>query len=328
MPWQMGIVLGLIAYIAIRHGIGWYLGFRNDPIWSSVGESAAAGVYAPFAWMLLIGCWSAAIASFVGRMRRRKLLDGQTGIDSLRQISWRQFEQLVGEAFRRQGYVIEETGLGGADGGIDLILRKSGRTTLVQCKQWQNRQVGVKVVREMYGLLLHHRAAAVKIVALGDYTNDAHRFVQGKPIELIDGRALITAVRSLQSTKIHVTKPLDSVLTLGGSMLASLLVIAALSPTAANKLPPVNPLVTPTSNAIQAAASPNSAPENRPVTTMSPHPRMANYASDSKSDEQLRGQASTYSINSQSDETLREWKKQNAASMKIMEKTTKEMPLH
>lgn len=91
-------------------------------------------------------------------------------------MSWRQFEQLAGEAFRRQGYAVEETGLGGADGGIDLKLRKDGKTTLVQCKQWQNRQVGVTVVREMYGLLMHHNAAAVKIVALGNYTPDAWNF--------------------------------------------------------------------------------------------------------------------------------------------------------
>lgn len=42
-------------------------------------------------------------------------------MDSLREMNWHQFEQLAGEAFRRQGYAVEETGLGGADGGIDLI---------------------------------------------------------------------------------------------------------------------------------------------------------------------------------------------------------------
>jgi restriction system protein len=59
----------------------------------------------------------------------------------------------VGEAFRRQGYTVEETSLGGADGGIDLILRKDGRRTLVQCKQWKRQRVGVNIVREMAGLL-------------------------------------------------------------------------------------------------------------------------------------------------------------------------------
>lgn len=142
MPWSVGIVLGLVAYIAIRHSIGWYFGSINNPYTSGLGKLAATGIYAPIGWVLLAGCWIAAPVSFIGRRSRRQLLDKQTGIDSLRQMSWRQFELLAGEAIRRQGYTVEETGLGGADGGIDLILRKHGQTTLVQCKQWQNRQAG------------------------------------------------------------------------------------------------------------------------------------------------------------------------------------------
>ncbi len=35
-------------------------------------------------------------------------------------MSWREFEMLVGEAFRLGGYTVSETGGGGADGGVDL----------------------------------------------------------------------------------------------------------------------------------------------------------------------------------------------------------------
>ncbi len=311
MPWQAGIVLGLIGYIAIRHGIGWYFGFAGGPYLSGVGKLAATGIFEPLGWMLLIGCWIAAVASFIGRKRRRRLLDSQTGIDSLRQMSWRQFEQLSGEAFRRQGYAIEEIGLGGADGGIDLILHKNGQTTLVQCKQWQNRQVGVKVVREMYGLLLHHQAAAVKIVALGDYTPDARYFAQGKPIELIHGGELIATVRSLQTSKARATRPMDSPLALSGSMAASLLVIAMLSSATTTAPPPVVPLpVVPPPVAAQPASRPIPAPMRRPATTSRPPQQAVIYASESMDEAQLR-----------------EWKKRNAESMKILEKTTKEVPL-
>ena len=305
MPWPIGIVLGLIGYIAIRHGIGWYFEATANPSLSGLGRMAATGIYAPLAWILLIGCWGAAIASFIGRARRRKLLDSQTGIDSLRQINWRQFEQLAGEAFRRQGYAIEETGLGGADGGIDLILRKNGQTTLVQCKQWQNRQVGVKVVREMYGLLVHHKAAAVKIVALGDYTPDARCFAQGKPIELIHGGELITTVRSLQKTRARTTSPMDTPLALCGSMVASLLLIAAISPSTTTAPPPAAAVPA----AMPAAYIPESPSMLRAVT---PRPR---------------AQATIHASELQNDADLREWKKRNAESMKILEKTTKEMPL-
>jgi restriction system protein len=306
MPWPVSIVFGLIAYIAIRHGIGWYFGTLNNPFTSGLGKLATSGTYALLGWMLLAGCWIAALASFIGRRSRRNLLDSQTGIDSVRQMSWRQFEQLAGEAFRRQGYAVEETGLGGADGGVDLILRKDGRTTLVQCKQWQNRQVGVKIVREMYGLLIDQQAAAVKIVALGHYTADAHRFAHGKPIDLIHGGELIATVRSLQTRKASVRGPMDSPLTLSGSMVASLLVIGGISSVSANA-----PLaVIPPQAVAQHAA--------QTVPTLSRHPAAPPTP---------KPQAAIYLSNSMDDAELREWKKRNAESMKILEKTTKEMPL-
>lgn len=308
MPWWLGILIGLMGYVVIRHGIGWYLASSHNPVLSGMGRTLANGAYAPFAWMLLIACWLAALASFLGRGRRRQLLDNQTGIDSLRQMTWRQFEQLTGEAFRRQGYTIEETGLGGADGGIDLILRRNGQTTLVQCKQWQNRQVGVKVVREMYGLLVHHKATAVKIVALGDYTSDAHRFAQGKPIELIHGGELIATVRKLQTGKARATHPLDTPLAFGGSITASLLLIAGLSPSAAST----------------SQARPIAAPPATLQSTLGPEPPTIPHHSTAPVP---RAQPVIYASDSQDDAELREWKKRNAESMKILEKTTKEMPL-
>ncbi|WP_430388851.1 restriction endonuclease [Dyella sp. 20L07] len=199
MPWPIGFVLGFVVYIAIRYGIGWYLSTVNNPVWQTMGRQLSAGAYAPLAWIALILCWIGALASFIGSRRRRHLLETQTGLDSLRAMSWREFEMLVGEAFRRQGYTIQETGLGGADGGIDLVLHKDGKPTLVQCKQWKTQRVDVKVVREMFGLLAHHGATAVKIVAVGDYTADAQRFAQGKPIELIHGEALLAMVRESQT---------------------------------------------------------------------------------------------------------------------------------
>jgi len=49
-------------------------------------------------------------------------------------MSWQQFETLVGEGFLRRGGRVKETGGGGPDGGVDLVLSKDGEKTLVQCK--------------------------------------------------------------------------------------------------------------------------------------------------------------------------------------------------
>lgn len=198
LPWQAGIVLGVAGYVAMRYGLGWCMTTFGGPIGQALGTSLASGAYAPIAWLLLIACWLAALISFLDSRRRQHLLASQTGLRSLSTMDWREFEMLVGEAFRRQGYKVREIGLGGADGGVDLILQKEGATTLVQCKQWRTKLVDVRVVREMYGLQMHHRADAVKIVAIGHYTDDAQRFVHGKPIELISGNALLAMVRDCQ----------------------------------------------------------------------------------------------------------------------------------
>ena len=208
-PWPVGLVLGVVAYVAVRYGISSYLASSNNMFLAPIGKAANGGATTILAWTLLGICWAAALASFIARRQRGRLLETQTGLDSLRAMNWRQFEMLVGEAFRRQGYRIEETGLGGADGGIDLRMSKNGKSTLVQCKQWRSQRVDVKIVREMYGLLAHHGADAVKIVAVGDFTPDAQRFAQGKPIELIHGDALLALIRDVQNTSFSRTTPIS-----------------------------------------------------------------------------------------------------------------------
>lgn len=200
LPWPFGFVLGIVAYVGIRYGVSWYMSSVNNPFTQNFAKAASSGVLAPLAWFVLAICWLGAFISFIRQRHRKHLLETQTGLDSLRKMSWREFEMLVGEAFRRQGYAVSETGLGGPDGGIDLILHKDGKNTLVQCKQWKTQRVDVKVVREMFGLLMDRGAAAVKIVAIGDYTADARRFAEGKAIELINGEALLAMIREVQTS--------------------------------------------------------------------------------------------------------------------------------
>jgi restriction system protein len=199
LPWPVGIVAGVLGYVVFRYGIGWYFG-SSQTILRGLGSQTEA-VFAPLAWVVLIACWVAAVLSFMISRKRARLLETQTGLESLKAMTWREFETLVGEAFRRQGHAVEETGGGGKDGGIDLILRKSGRMELVQCKQWKSQQVGAPVVREMGGLVAHHKADAVKIVCVGRFTSDAAAFAEGKAIELIGGERLLELVRSVQGTQ-------------------------------------------------------------------------------------------------------------------------------
>lgn len=204
LPWPAGVVFGVGAFLVARYA----------PLAIPHGNPFAQAIMPAaniMSWLLLaVGLLGAAM-SWIGQQHRRKLLDAQQGLESIAALGWRHFEQLVGEAFRRQGYTVEETGLGGADGGIDLILRKNGCRVLVQCKQWRRRQIPVNVVREMYGLLAHHNADRVKIVCTGTYTRDAANFAQDKPIELIGGEELLRVIREVQVVPTQTTHQVESV---------------------------------------------------------------------------------------------------------------------
>jgi restriction system protein len=194
MPWQGGVALAVIGFLLIRYRLaGWLLntGGMLAPAFSPMLKLLA--------WFWLAVCLFGALASFITARKKRSLLDTRTDLESLSATGWRNFEQLVGEAFRRQGYSIDENHQPGPDGGIDLILHKDGRRTLVQCKQWKRQQVGVAIVREMYGLLVHHNANAVKVVSTGTFTRDAETFAAGKPIELVSGEELLRMVRATQA---------------------------------------------------------------------------------------------------------------------------------
>lgn len=191
LPWWMSIIVGGIVYFALKY---WVVGFSaNNMFLVAIAKALTthAGLFASF---FLVP----AALSFFKSIRRRKLLDGQSGLDSIRAMAWREFEMLCGEAFRRQGYAVEENGLGGADGGIDLILRKNGKTSLVQCKRWQTAKVGVREVRELYGIVAAERVDRGFFITSGSYTGEAMSFAKGKPLDLIDGPALLDLVRTVQ----------------------------------------------------------------------------------------------------------------------------------
>ena len=199
LPWPAGVVAGLIGFVAIRWGVALVFASTGGQFGASMAKAFSSGALAPFAWIFLAVCLVASGLSYWRSESRVKLLDSQANLDSIRSLSWRQFEQLVGEAFRRRGYRIEETGQDGADGGVDLLLTKDGETTLVQCKHWRSRHVGVSVVREMFGLMEHHRAVGGKIVCTGTISAECFRFAVGKPIELIDGEALHRLVEEVRA---------------------------------------------------------------------------------------------------------------------------------
>jgi restriction system protein len=126
---------------------------------------------------------------------------GERGHVALELLSWREFEHLVGEFFRRKGFIVEQRGGRESDGGIDLVASIGEDRYLVQCKHWRVQRVGVKVVREISGVAAAQGAAGVFVVTSGTFTDEARRFVEENriDIELIAGEQLRRMIRGLET---------------------------------------------------------------------------------------------------------------------------------
>ena len=183
-PWWASVLLSAIVYVGLQFIIP-AVHFRNLVVRGfTQGLSAIA---LPIGIILLL---SAPLA-FYNSLRKRKLLTQQSDLDSIKSLSWKEFEELIAEAFRRKGYSVIENYGTGPDGGIDLVLKKAGNQVLVQCKRWKNQKVDVRVVREMYGPMTAEHASGATIITPGLFTQDAKLFAENKPIDLVEGHQLV-----------------------------------------------------------------------------------------------------------------------------------------
>lgn len=201
-PWWVGPIFAAVAFAMLR-----FLPFVlfSDPAPAAPGEPVVVNFHAPLRTILTgLAPWAAVLilviwaVSLVRKMLDAGRLDRQTGIESIRELPWDQFEELLVEAYRRRGYAVSRTGTSAGDGGVDLVLNTPGGRTLVQCKQWKAWKVGVQTVRELRGVMATEGADAGVVVTSGRFTREAKAFAARSGVELIDGAELAELVRAVQ----------------------------------------------------------------------------------------------------------------------------------
>jgi restriction endonuclease Mrr len=109
-----------------------------------------------------------------------------------------EFEQELGKLFMARGYHMQSTPRTG-DEGVDLVVTKNGKTTVVQCKA-QKARAGQPVVRDLYGSVFHFRADKAILACTGGFTKGVYEFVQGKPIILIDSSDIARVADAVPDT--------------------------------------------------------------------------------------------------------------------------------
>ena len=203
LPWWLSLALAPLAYFLIHPyadipiPVPTHLGQSSQIVMAQVLHLGASyGQYIiPF---ILVTGSVVALVSAAKRQRLYQAVQRQPGKQGIEGITWREFERLVGEWFRRQGYSVRETDTG-PDGGVDLVLTRHGETYLVQCKQWKAYKVGVNIVRELLGVMASQGAAGGYIVTSGVFTEEARRFAASSGIKLIDGTQLAACIRTVKT---------------------------------------------------------------------------------------------------------------------------------
>ena len=111
-------------------------------------------------------------------------------------IEWRRFEAVCELMFGQAGFETKSQSHG-ADGGVDIWLHSrnaEGPVAVVQCKHWQGKAVGVKEIREFFGVMASHQLKRGTYATTSTYTADAAQFAKDNGINALDGKALLALI--------------------------------------------------------------------------------------------------------------------------------------
>lgn len=205
LPWWVGVSIAAVGYLVLHRMATPVQVMAGQPgqVGNVIAQSVIAGLATAGQYIVPLVGLVGAVMSIVRRKQRAALVTDVAQAQSanaLDGMSWREFELLVGEAYRLQGFRVTETGSGGADGGIDLVLTKGTEKFLVQCKQWKAFKVGVDVVRELYGVMAAKGATGGFVVTSGRFTADAQAFADGRNVKLVDGPRLSGLIKQARES--------------------------------------------------------------------------------------------------------------------------------
>lgn len=150
LPWWACVMLAAVSYLLL-HRLAAPIqasdlqGQGGAMVSAMMQKAVIHGMATAGQYIVPLLCLAAAGLSALRRKQRQSLLADVAqapNAAALDGMSWREFELLVGEAYRLQGYRVTELGGEGPDGGVDLVLTKGGEKFFVQCKQWKAYKVG------------------------------------------------------------------------------------------------------------------------------------------------------------------------------------------
>lgn len=232
-PWYFGVILAVISYVGLKWAAPGMM--AGSPILASLETMISQSAWI-VATMFLFAAGVSAFREFSGKSKdfpfdtsRRNFAQNRKGgrreaaippipsqvpdgipakpnswsLQLLRTLEWHRFEILTADFYKVQGYTAKVT-RHGADGGVDVELslpEEQKPDILLQCKAWNIYKVGIKPIRELFGVMAGQNASNGIFLTTGEFTQEAREFAHGKPIELIDGITLLKKILMLPPEK-------------------------------------------------------------------------------------------------------------------------------
>jgi len=125
-------------------------------------------------------------------------------------LSRKEVERLVAEAYRRQGYQVDELGATAGESDAGMLLTKATQRVLMQCKYWKTRKLAEMPVRELYGMMAAQSANAGILITSGSFTLEASRFAGYGRIQLIDGPRLLAMLQQAAAADMRAGHATDA----------------------------------------------------------------------------------------------------------------------
>ena len=184
VPFLLGVVIlygiGIVAALIAEHRV-----------WTTSVELSSVEAGGVFALAITYLVTILATSALSTRGRYSRLLALHQTMRAIRAMSWREFEQLLAAHYTAVGYEVEHVGRAGPDGGRDLVMKKDGKTVLVQCKHYRDSWVSEVPLRQFLGTLENFRADRGIFVSCGVFDQSAEAFAaNNERIELVAGEQL------------------------------------------------------------------------------------------------------------------------------------------
>jgi len=217
VPLSWAVVTGPMKFLErtmvafLRRVSGWTAIFIAAIFYPVIGLVLPLAIHAQVFWLIYLNVFGGVFCALtllvwllirIAAGQRRNLLEWTS---NLRQLNYREFEWLVGEVLRREGWTVREMSRDGIpDGNIDLELVRDGRRAIAQCKRWTANSVDVNEIRTFLGTLMREKlpANAGFFVTLSDFTEQARREGREAGIMLLDGPELFSRIEKVRRPEL------------------------------------------------------------------------------------------------------------------------------